>query len=57
MQNKCNNWMKYIKVLPHTKKANMRSSTVHLHAVDLIDMKFNIDYKNINLYYIKRINT
>ena len=33
MQNK---WIKYRNVLPNHKNANMGSSTVHLHGVDLI---------------------
>ena len=38
-QNKCNTWMKYRNVLATHKNANMGSSTVHLHGVDLIDMQ------------------
>ena len=37
------------------KSANIESSTVQLHGVDLIDMKFKNDYKNWFLYYIKRM--
>ena len=33
----------------------MGSSTVQLHGLDLIDMKFKIDYENLFLYYIKRM--
>ena len=41
MQDKCNMWMKYIyrNIVPNHKNANMGSSTVHLHGVDLIDMQ------------------
>ena len=35
------------------KNANMGSSTVQLHGVDLIDMQIQNDYKNLFLYYIK----
>ena len=38
-QNKCNKLMKYRNELPNHKNANMRSSTVHLHGVDLIDVQ------------------
>ena len=33
MKNKCNKWMKYRKVLPNHKNANIGLSTVHLHSV------------------------
>ena len=39
MQFKWNEWMKYINVLPNDKNANMGSSTVYLHGVNLIDMQ------------------
>ena len=39
MQNKFNKWMKNRNVLPNHKNANMGSSTVHLHGVDLSDMQ------------------
>ena len=39
MQNKCNKWIKYRYLLPNHKNANIRSSTVHLHGVDIIDMQ------------------
>ena len=35
---------------PNHKNANMGSSTVHLHGVDLIDCKFKTDSKNIFLH-------
>ena len=37
------------------KSANMGSSTVQLRGVDLIDIQIQIDYKNLFLYYIKRM--
>ena len=40
MQNKCNKRMKYRNVLPYHKNANMGSSTVHLHVVDMIGIQF-----------------
>ena len=39
IKNKCSKWMKYRNVLPNLKNANMRSSTVHLHGVNLTDMQ------------------
>ena len=39
MQNKYNKWMTYRNVLPNHKNVNMRSSTVHLHGVDMIDVQ------------------
>ena len=35
------------------KSANMGSSTVQLHGVDLIDIQIQIDYKNLFVYNIK----
>ena len=37
MQNQFNTWMKFRNVLPDHKNGNTRSSTVHLHGIDLID--------------------
>ena len=37
------------------KSANMGSSTVQLHGVDLIDIQIQNYYKNLFLYYIKRM--
>ena len=49
--------MKYGNILPNHKNANMGSSTVNLHGVDLIQIcKFKIDYKNMFLYDIRHIN-
>ena len=48
---------KYNKVIFCAKhkcqSANMGSSIVQLHGVDLINMKIHIECKNVLLYYIK----
>ena len=54
LKNKCHKGINYRNVWPNHQNDTMGSSTTHLNGVD--NAKLKIDYKNLFLYYKKRIN-
>ena len=63
MQNKCNKWIKYKKLMTYHKNSTMgrdtieQSTEIHLHDADMRDIQIlNSIIKECFLYGIKRMN-